>query len=130
VNVLSLLQAGPPEYVLNAGALAYLTEHKLPQAELKGLPEDEQRFTSSVVWKAYLTRVGICAPRLRVIATEGALVGCLLARGLLETMGIVSDAGQLNVFRHALCWIHIERNINQLVPLNATLAKQIAWVRG
>ena len=33
------------------------------------------------------------------------------------------------MFRHALCWIHAERNINKLVPLNDTHAKQIAWVR-
>jgi len=45
-------------------------------------------------------------------------------------MGIVSnDAGQFNVFRHALCWIHAERNIHKRVPLNATHAKHIDWVR-
>jgi hypothetical protein len=90
-NCLSLLQAGPLAYVLNAGALAYLTEHKLLPAKLKGLPEDGQRFASSDAWEAYLTRGGICAPRHRVIATEGALVGSLLASGFSETMGIVSD---------------------------------------
>jgi hypothetical protein len=45
-------------------------------------------------------------------------------------MGVVSDdAGQFNVFRHALCWMHAERNINKLVPLNPTHAKHIDWVR-
>jgi len=34
-------------------------------------------------------------------------------------MGIVSDdAGQFNVFDHAWCWIHAERAINKLIPLN------------
>jgi hypothetical protein len=37
--------------------------------------------------------------------------------------------GQFNVFRHALCWMHAERNINKLVPLNPTHAKHIDWVR-
>jgi hypothetical protein len=131
VNFLSLLQAGQTEYVLNAGALADLTEHKLPQAQLKCLSEDEPRFTSQEAWEAYLTGVGIGAPRHRVIATEGALVGSLLDRGVPVDRGIVSDdAGQFNVCRHALCWIHAERNINKLVPLNTTHAKQITWVRG
>ena len=64
------------------------------------------------------------------IASEGALIGSLLARGFPTEMGIVSDdAGQFNVFCHALCWIHAERNVNKLVPLNDTQSKQIAWVR-
>ena len=33
------------------------------------------------------------------------------------------------MFRHALCWIHVERTINKLVPLNPTHAKHIDWVR-
>jgi hypothetical protein len=130
VNFLSLLQAGHADYVLNAGALAYMAQHKLPQAKIKCLGEDEQCFANRAAFEAYLTRVGICGPRHRAIATEGALVGSLLARGFPVAMGIVSDdAGQFNVFRHALCWIHAERNINKLVPLNAIHAKQIVWVR-
>ena len=31
VNFLSLLRAGHQDYVLNAGALAYMAQHKLPQ---------------------------------------------------------------------------------------------------
>jgi hypothetical protein len=130
VNFLSLLQAGQTEYVLKAGAWAYMSEHKLPPAQLKCLAEDELRFTSQEAWEAYLTRVGISAPRHRVIATEGALVGSSLDRGFPLDMGIVSDdAGQFNLFRHALCWIHAERTINKLLPLNAAHAKQITWVR-
>jgi len=46
-------------------------------------------------------------------------------------MGIVSDdAGQFNVFAHALCWIHAERAINKLIPLNNCHRKAMAWARG
>ena len=31
--------------------------------------------------------------------------------------------------RHALCWIHAERNIQSLLPFNDIQAKQLAWVR-
>jgi hypothetical protein len=129
VNFLSLLRAGHQDYVLNAGALAYMAHHKLPQVKLNLLQEGRS-FEDKDAWEEYLKSVGISAPRHKLIATEGALVGSLLARGFPVDMGIVSDdAGQFNVFRHVLCWIHAERNINKLVPLNDTHAKQIAWVR-
>src|SRR5664280_3911782 len=35
------------------------------------------------------------------------------------------DAGQFNVFDHALCWIHAERIINRLIPLNAGHVKAV-----
>jgi hypothetical protein len=37
---------------------------------------------------------------------------------LIENKGNDDDAGQFNVFDHALCWIHAERVINRLIPLN------------
>ncbi len=129
VNFLSLLRAGHKDSVLNAGALAYMAEHQLPPAKLN-LLEEGRRFEDKQAWEGYLKGVGISAPRHWQMATEGALMGSLLARGFPVAMGIVSDdAGQFNGFRPALCWIHAERNINQRVPLNATQAKQIAWVR-
>lgn len=31
------------------------------------------------------------------------------------------------MFAHALCWIHAERGINQLIPLNETHRKVVGW---
>lgn len=46
-------------------------------------------------------------------------MGGLLAQGIPAHFSIISDdAGQFNVFDHALCWIHAERIINRLIPLN------------
>ena len=144
-NFLELLRAGRADYVLNAGALEpfdcaqgkYMAQHKLPACKLKLLEACAERsrskgksFADKQAWETYLQQVGISGPRHVKIATEGALTGSLLAHGFPATMGIVSDdAGQFNVFRHALCWIHAERNINKLVPLNPTHAKHIAWAR-
>jgi len=129
VNFLELLRAGHEDYVLNAGALDYMAGHKLPQKKLK-LLEEGKSFASKDDWDTYLEAIGIKGPKHIRIATEGALTGSLLAHGFPTTMGIVSDdAGQFNVFRHALCWIHAERNIDKLVPLNPTHAKHIDWVR-
>jgi hypothetical protein len=39
------------------------------------------------------------------------------------------DAGQFNVFQHALCWIHAERDINRLMPLNDSHRQAQSWMR-
>ena len=50
------------------------------------------------------------------IASEGALWGSVVDHGYLRDAVIVSDdAGQFNVGRHALCWVHAERLIHKLV---------------
>jgi hypothetical protein len=55
----------------------------------------------------------------------------VLHHGLSEHLVIVSDnAGQFNILLHALCWIHTERLIYKMLPLNETHRKEIAQVRG
>lgn len=48
----------------------------------------------------------------------------------MKTVIMSDDAGQFNVFRHALCWIHMERNINKLIPMGEHQAKALKFVRG
>ncbi len=128
-NFLNLLRAGHKDYVVNAGALEYMARNKLPKYKLE-LLEEGKSFPDKQAWKDYLKKVGITGPRHVQIATEGALTGSLLAHVLPKDIGIMSDdAGQFNIFRHALCWLHAERNINKLVPLNDTHTRHISWVR-
>ncbi len=55
------------------------------------------------------------APDQVCIATEGALWGSVKAHGFLpETVIISDDAGQFDVGRHALCWVHAERLVHKL----------------
>ena len=50
---------------------------------------------------------------------RGRPVGSVLVHGLNLDLAIVSDdAGQFNVFLHALCWIHAERVLAKLVGFN------------
>ena len=54
------------------------------------------------------------------IATEGALWGSIHGHAFLRDTVIVSDdAGQFNVGRHALCWVHAERLIYKLDTFTA-----------
>jgi hypothetical protein len=76
-------------------------------------------FADREAWNRHLERLGIAAltvtPDPVLIATEGALWGSVKAHGFLPNTVIVSDdAGQFNVGRHALCWVHAERLIHKL----------------
>lgn len=59
------------------------------------------------------------------------LLGSVLNHGLCDDLAIVSDdAGQFNVLSHGLCWVHAERLIHKLLPLNEAHREDIARVRG
>ena len=129
INFLTLLGGKQPDYILNAGALEYMADHKLPPHFLKAF-DIERRFDDKASWEAFLQQTGIKGPRHKRIATEGALMGGLLASGFSKNMSILSDdAGQFNVFDHALCWIHAERGITKLNPINEDRKKAVKWAR-
>jgi hypothetical protein len=129
VNFLSLLRAGHEDDGLNGGALDSMVRHTRPQAQGDRLDEG-WRFAEREPWEAYLREVGRVDPRPVRMATEGALMGRILEQGVGAQLGIVSDdAGQFNVFRHALGWIHGEPTLTERIPLNSTHAKHREWVR-
>jgi hypothetical protein len=88
-------------------------------------------FADEAYWNAHLTQLGITQERHRHIATEGALLGSVLHHGFPKDLPLVSDdAGQFKVLCHGLCWVHAERLIHTLVPLNPTHRQELAEVRG
>jgi len=132
INFLQLLCAGDIGYRINDYALAYLHQQGLSQALTQSLRSSPRHFIEDALgWEKHLSRLGLHTPRHRRIATEGALLGVLAARGLSERLAIISDdAGQFKVLRHGLCWIHAERLIHTMLPLNEDHREDIAQVRG
>jgi hypothetical protein len=120
LNFLELLRAGHGDYVINTAALAYMRSRALAGPVIRMLDEEcDKRFADRAVWQAHLERLGIAALKVHPdpvqIATEGALWGSVKAHGLLPDTVIVSDdAGQFNVGRHGLCWVHSERLVHKL----------------
>ncbi len=58
------------------------------------------------------------------------LIGRLLDQAIPINLGIVSDdAGQFNVFDHALYWIHAERLMTRLIPVNNLQKQAVSWAR-
>jgi len=130
INFLKLLRAEQTDYVINAGALEYMAKQGLAQAKIKILENHSGTFENLEQWQVHLSIIGINSKRHQKIATEGALIGSLLSHGFPVDMGIVSDdAGQFNVFDHALCWIPAERAINKLIPSHGRHQKAMTWAR-
>ena len=119
-NFLELLRAGHSDYVINAEALAYMRQRALAGPVVARLAEHPDRFFADrAAWTVHLDRLGISAlnvnPDPVTIATEGALWGSVKAHDFLPNTVIVSDdAGQFNVGRHGLCWVHAERLVHKL----------------
>ena len=119
-NFLALLRAGHGNYVINAEALAYMRHRALAGPVIARLAEHpHQSFADQAAWTAHLDQLGIAALKVNpdpvMVATEGALWGSIKAHGFLPNTVIVSDdAGQFNVGRHGLCWVHAERLIHKL----------------
>jgi hypothetical protein len=131
INFLSCLGQGSRQhYVLNAGAFAYMEQQKLPRVLLVRLEDKALRIETAAALETWLNEHDIKTKRHRRIITEGALMGGLLAQGIPANFSIISDdAGQFNVFDHALCWIHAERIINRLIPLNDEHSKAVDDIR-
>jgi hypothetical protein len=132
INFLELLCAGDIQYRINDAALRYMREQGLAHAPVNALDDNRRHlFPDALAWEVHLSAVRIEGQRHRQIATEGALLGELAERGLHERLAIVSDdAGQFKVLRHGLCWIHAERLIHTLLPLNEDHREDLARVRG
>ena len=120
LNFLSLLRAGHTDYVINQAALDYMRGRALAGSVIDQLAAHRQtRFADQAAWQTHLDRLGIrtvqVTPDPICIATEAALWGSIQAHGLLREMVVVSDdAGQFDVGRHALCWVHAERLVHKL----------------
>jgi Transposase IS66 family len=130
INFLQVLRGGHTDYVINDEAVAYWQRQKLAQAVIAALLAGAREFAAEAAWQAHLHQAGLRDERHVRIATEGALLGSLIAHGVSPHLGVVSDgAGQFDVFVHALCWIHAERPLGRLVPFHDAHRQQIEKAR-
>ncbi len=131
INFLELLRGQKTDYVLSSEALTYMREHKLPQSLWLPISLSINRvFQNQEEWLAYLKGVGIFKDSHLKTATEGALLGAVLASGVSPDLGIISDgAGQFRLLSHGLCWVHAERLINKLIPFTESQRLAIETVQ-
>jgi transposase IS66 family protein len=117
LNFLELLRRPHTDYVINDIAVGYWEEQKLAAAVVEKLCQGPCQFGDTPGWHARLQELDITAERHVRIASEGALLGSLIAHGVSTELGILSDgAGQFKVLVHIACWIHAERPLTRMVP--------------
>ena len=131
VNFLTLLNREQDTYRLDENAIDYMKNHKLAEHVLALLSSCTNiEFENKVTWISQLEALNIKQPRHQRIATEGALMGALLHSTAIDELAIISDgAGQFNLLTHGLCWVHAERLIHTLLPMNKAHKEAVADVR-
>jgi Transposase IS66 family len=130
LNFLHVLQGRHRDYAINDTALAYWARQKLAAALVEQLTQGPQTFVGQEAWQARLAELAITDERHVRIATEGALLGGLIARGVSPDLVVLSDgAPQFVVLVHAACWIHAERPLAKLVPHNEEHRAAIEAIR-
>jgi len=130
LNFLEILRGPHTDYVINEAAVAYWRRQKLPKAMVDRLHRGQPVLADPAAWQAHLRQLAITGQRHVRIATEGALLGSLIAHGVSPELVILSDgAGQYDVLVHAACWIHAERPLARLIPSDEGHREAIAQVR-
>ena len=132
INFLELLRGGRIDYRIDDDALSFMQDQGLPKDPLIRLQNaPERHFANSKQWHCHLNHLNITNQRHVRIATEGALLSSVLHHGFPRDLAIVSDdAGQFNILLHGLCWVHAERLIHKLIPLNDNHRQAIELIRG
>jgi Transposase IS66 family len=131
LNFLQVLRGPATAYAINDVAVAYWRRQQLAQALVEALQAGPCQFADEAAWQARLAELGIRAERHVRIATEGALLGQVIAQGVSPDLVILSDgAEQFHLLAHAACWVHAERPLDRLVPYNEAHRTAIAAVRG
>ncbi len=131
LNFLEILRQPHTDYRINQTAVAYWRRQKLPKALVDPLRRGPRTFADSAAWEERLRVLGITRLRHVRIATEGALLGSLIAHGVSPELAILSDgAEQYDVLVHGLCWVHAERPLARLIPYSDKHEAAIAKVRG
>jgi hypothetical protein len=130
LNFLHVLHGPQCGYAVNETARAYWERQQLPAAVRTALLQGPQDFAGEDAWNARLAALAITDERHVRIATEGALLGGLIARGVSPELVVLSDgAPQFVVLVHAACWVHAERPLAKLVPHNDEHRAAIEHVR-
>jgi hypothetical protein len=129
-NFLEVLRGADTDYTINESAVAYWQRQKLSQVVIERLMAGARWWADTATWQAHLNEQQVIDPRHVRIATEGALLGSLIAHGVSPELTVLSDgAGQFDVFVHALCWLHVERPLERLVPHNEKHRAAIEQIR-
>jgi hypothetical protein len=134
-SFLEMLCGDAPGFTINEAALDHLRASRLPATQIARLAgHPQRRFADAQAWQAHLEALGLTgmsqSPEPALLATEAALWGCAVERGVAADLTVLSDdAGQFRVGHHALCWVHAERLVHTLPCLSLAQQRTVERVR-
>ena len=130
LNFLQVMHGSQRLYAIHEITVAYWERQELAAATIEKLSRGPQPFADEAAWQAWLLAVGITDKRQVRIATEGALLGGLVERGVSAKLSVLSDgAPQFDLFEHASCWVHAERPLLRMVPYHDAHRALIEQIR-
>ena len=136
-NFLLALRTNHTDYIFNQAAFDYVNSYK-PKPDL--LAKLEQMCNKNHVCKDRsalltfleeneITNENTGKSFLQIIE-EAAIMGSAIAHGLNPKCALMSDgARQYYLLLHLLCWVHAERAVKKLIPLNDEEAEEIKKIR-
>lgn len=131
INFLELLRGKDTRYIFTRESIDYMEQKGVVKVRLKrfkGLIG--KKIENKDEWLKFLKIIGSTNNKEERILTEAALLGCILEKGIPPDLIVLSDdAGQFDVLFRALCWMHAERKITTLIPINDYEASVIDDVR-
>ncbi len=135
IQFLKTLRVKGANYILNDVALNYIEEYK-PTAiqmekllKLKNINFANKEAYDKALIEAEITPI-IFGKKLLLHIEEAGILGSIIENGLSQNLVLLSDgASQYNLFSHASCWIHAERAVKKLVPIDEADTEEIKKVR-
>lgn len=138
INFLKLLHCGEIKYCLDLDVVELAKENKYNHYECTRLGNRLLQ-TQGVRWfscedelKLFLSEFKFDTPGRFRYFCEWCLLRSLEEQFGYKKMALVTDeAGQFDfpLFAHGLCWIHVDRKINKLVPCTSSQTKQLTSIR-
>lgn len=131
INFLTILAQGRNEYRFNQDSLDYLAVHKGAEKLIQRLStRDGLVINTQEPEKAFFDELGYLNATEMRLMIEAGLFASLIEHGVPRDLHIHSDdAGQFELFKNSLCWIHEERHYRKLIPAHPEIAIEIEKVR-
>ena len=114
-------------FIINDDALVYAKEHGLGQATFAWFASKLGEFYDEGDFVIFLQQ-RILSNKDKRIITEACLFAACIDGGFSREKIILSDgARQFNLFNHALCWIHAERALKKIIPVDDEEKKAVEY---
>ena len=128
-NFVSLLHRPWSTYSFTDDALIYLEKLDYSKKWLRILNRFRGvTFLSHEAWEVCMKDLGLTGRR-RQQASEAMIYGSLIQHGAGHLTTFSDGARQFDVFKHSQCWIHAERGLAKVHPVNDQQAMAQKWLR-